>query len=199
MVKGTRVEVDHCPSCSGYWFDDGELTSVLGPVAPKRVEIPSNARRNEAKLCPRCETPLSWFCFPGTTTVVDACERCHGIWMDGGEGKRLRQSLSAPRMTCPSCQRAQPKGETCAFCGIVVARWHEARSESPEPKPEDSAPEAPADSSALRLRVAPEHYASFADFRTARRARRHAGRPKPTTVKAYLLQLIDDSLDRLLS
>jgi Zn-finger nucleic acid-binding protein len=37
-----RVEVDHCPSCGGYWLDHGELDKVL---AEKELEATVRAAR----------------------------------------------------------------------------------------------------------------------------------------------------------
>jgi len=125
-LRGSEVELDGCQSCGGLWFDGGELGAVLGPVAAERAQIPPHARANERLRCPRCGQALVWFCFPGTMTVVDACRGCQGVWLDGGEVKSLKAALDAPadEMACPKCGARQPTAESCARCGIVIARYH---------------------------------------------------------------------------
>ena len=143
-VRGTEVEIDSCPYCHGYWFDEGELTAVLGPRATLTNGIPAHAKDGQLE-CPRCARGvLSWFCFPGTTVVVDGCRTCGGLWLDGGEGKALRTALFKPspvEMTCPKCETRQPKAESCANCGVIVARYRplseRLNATPPPPAPEE--------------------------------------------------------------
>lgn len=177
MKRAPDVELDGCQKCGGLWFDKGELGAVLGPVARQRAQIPGHAKVNPRQRCPRCGDALAWFCFPGTTTVIDACRSCQGVWIDAGEAKSLQAALesSPDQMTCPKCQAVQPKGMSCAVCGIIIERYqsgYAAPAPRHAPQTSDSRPPPP---------------------RAAASPRSQGG------VKEALLAFIDDSLARLLS
>ncbi|MFP4028426.1 MAG: zf-TFIIB domain-containing protein [Candidatus Brocadiia bacterium] len=89
VLEMTGVVLDHCTKCHGIWFDGGELEQVI-EEAEKDLEIPSNAQQTE-RFCPRCETPLYSFNYPETEVKVDVCTGCHGMWLDSGEFKQIRQ------------------------------------------------------------------------------------------------------------
>jgi len=84
-LKSKQLEVDQCTQCKGIWFDTGELASILGKKAAKPFFIPKTAAISPFVVCPRCSENLYEFCYPGTTTAIDACEDCDGIWLDNKE------------------------------------------------------------------------------------------------------------------
>lgn len=143
MKRAPDVELDGCPKCGGLWFDAGELGAVLGPVAQRRAQIPAHAKVNERLRCPRCGDALAWFCFPGSTTVIDACRGCQGVWLDAGEAKSLQAALesSLDRMTCPKCHAVQPKGMSCAVCGIIIERYQTGHGAPAAPQRAPSSPQ----------------------------------------------------------
>ena len=87
------VIVDHCPTCSGIWFDEGELQQ--GIAAGGRNDLkemskvgPMQADHDvKAAMCPRDdEEPLARIPTPGRDDLyVDVCPKCGGVWYDGGE------------------------------------------------------------------------------------------------------------------
>ncbi len=176
MKRAPDVELDGCPKCGGLWFDKGELGAVLGPAAQQRAQIPAHAKVNERLRCPRCGDALAWFCFPGSTTIIDACRSCQGVWLDAGEAKSLQAALDSnlDEMSCPKCHAVQPKGISCAVCGIIIERY---QTDYVAPAPQ-RAPSSPGS------RPQPQPRAAV---------------PAQRGIKEALLAFIDDSFARLLS
>lgn len=109
--KGRSTAVDYCQGCQGIWFDDGELSSVIG-VPARNLSAPANARPS-ALQCPRCAKPLVLFPYPGTMVVIDGCRACRGVWLDGGEFQELakeRPTTGGPQPR-PKPQPPKPAGE----------------------------------------------------------------------------------------
>ena len=122
-LRQRDLELDSCPSCRGVWFDTGELDSLLGKRASPDFEIPQHAISHAGTQCPKCAAALYEFCYPGTLTLVDACKRCGGVWLDSREWKEISDELDpANRMTCPKCSATQKKAGSCASCGFVLDR-----------------------------------------------------------------------------
>ena len=96
-IQGTVIDV--CPSCSGIWFDTGELEEVLekldsphdvfqdGEEAGPNSNIPeSGAPRN----CPHCNLMMgkkNYKRFSGV--IVDIC-RFHGLYLDAHELEKIQ-------------------------------------------------------------------------------------------------------------
>jgi uncharacterized protein len=89
-VKGRRLTVDVCPSCTGIWFDADELAAAMGE-AGEPVRVPRQAKR-ASLCCPRCKEPLYSFLYPQTRVTVESCKRCGGFWLDAGEFQAIRQA-----------------------------------------------------------------------------------------------------------
>ena len=105
QFKGRPTVVDYCQKCQGIWFDDAELSSIIG-VPARNLSAPANARPSTLQ-CPRCAEPLVLFPYPGTMTVIDGCRTCRGVWLDGGEYQELAKNRPAtpapqPRPKLPS-------------------------------------------------------------------------------------------------
>jgi len=90
QLKGRPTDVDFCQTCQGIWFDDGELSSVIG-VPARNLSAPASARPS-AQKCPRCAEPLALFPYAGTMVVIDGCRTCRGVWLDGGEYQELAKN-----------------------------------------------------------------------------------------------------------
>ena len=105
QFRGRPTVVDYCQKCQGIWFDDAELSSIIG-VPARNLSAPANARPSTLQ-CPRCAKPLVLFPYPGTMTVIDGCRTCRGVWLDGGEYQELAKNRPAtpapqPRPKLPS-------------------------------------------------------------------------------------------------
>ncbi|MFW5844978.1 MAG: zf-TFIIB domain-containing protein [Planctomycetota bacterium] len=81
------VEVDVCPGCLATWYDDGELAALLRQAR----DVPGDRYRGRRSRyrCPHCDAVLTEYQFtnPGTL-LVDECERCGGVLLEGGEIER---------------------------------------------------------------------------------------------------------------
>lgn len=100
-----NVKVDVCWVCEGIWLDGKELEKVLEADSKdfKLIDIDREELdgKEVAELykeldaiigkCPKCaeEIILETTSYPRGISV-DVCPKCKGIWLDGGEIKKLR-------------------------------------------------------------------------------------------------------------
>jgi len=88
-IQAGEVELDSCETCHGIWFDhnelqrlgsrsSGDLSEVQGLLARELKPI-----ENRKRKCPSCSSPMSVRQKHGVE--LDMCQRCAGIWLDGGE------------------------------------------------------------------------------------------------------------------
>ena len=105
LIKYEQEGVLHCPSCHGYLIDTSALTRI------KKKELNTNEMldeqlKNELQLntttaisCPRCHLEMDKIqeCFPeiDIDVMVDYCESCKLLWLDGGEIVLLQQGYEA--------------------------------------------------------------------------------------------------------
>ena len=80
-----------CPTCSGVWLEQKDLDRLQEIVEVTWFElrhIPPPELQAELLTCPRC-TPARHLnkvqSDRDRKVVLDACEHCHGVWLDGGE------------------------------------------------------------------------------------------------------------------
>lgn len=133
-VRGRDTELDRCSRCHGVWFDDGQIAEIIGARAVDPLPIPPGAARMESIRCPRCSEALRRFSYPGTATVIDSCASCAGVWLDAGELEEIWRMRARSQMTCPVCSATQAESETCARCGVVIARAR-SRQQTVRPTP----------------------------------------------------------------
>jgi membrane associated rhomboid family serine protease/Zn-finger nucleic acid-binding protein len=91
-LRDHEARIDACVGCGGLWFDPGELANAIrthdpGAIPTDRVFESLGKRGGEAKLvCPRCRVNLVEYSLSDQNPLpVDACETCHGIWLEQGE------------------------------------------------------------------------------------------------------------------
>lgn len=86
------MDVDHCPSCRGWWLDALELERIieLNPREVRHRDSSASRADRDAKSplpCPHCGggqlIRLNSLERPGT--VLDTCTVCFGVWADAGE------------------------------------------------------------------------------------------------------------------
>lgn len=88
------IEVDTCPECHGIWFDNHELEHLLD-LAPKALKPLMKGKESEAAnarhgKCPRDASELLRVASAhDSTLILDTCVDCKGVWLDGGELRRL--------------------------------------------------------------------------------------------------------------
>ena len=90
-----EIEVDRCDTCSGIWFDSGELQRILGraTIAELRTKAKSSKTDDTKRAtCPRCrgEGKLVQVASLTSEIHIDTCAVCGGQWLDAGELEILR-------------------------------------------------------------------------------------------------------------
>ncbi|MFV8817721.1 MFS transporter [Haliea sp. E17] len=102
MTSYDGVEIDRCASCSGLWFDPGELEKLRSREAA--AELDTGARRTGKRHdsinrynCPRCGGKMMQMLNVDSGQVwYESCVSCHGSYLDAGELTALnREDLSA--------------------------------------------------------------------------------------------------------
>ena len=104
VVEHDGIELDHCPACTGTWFDRDELALLLdeatGAVgsqlrAAAVAALPAATTNEPGRRCPACRhTMRKANIGPGSRVLVDACPAGHGLWFDKGEVASLAADLA---------------------------------------------------------------------------------------------------------
>ena len=95
--QNLQIEVDQCSDCKGIWFDYGELQNIERVVEPVLFEfrkIPGTNDQLTALDCPFCDLHprMDKAEHPRDKHVImDICEHCSGIWLDGGELEAIQK------------------------------------------------------------------------------------------------------------
>jgi uncharacterized protein len=102
VVERNKIELDYCYKCRGVWFDAGELELLLksvglaehhnllrGILSSKEAETQENKRR-----CPICGKNMKKTNAAEHKVLVDACQRGHGLWFDGGELDQMLEEIT---------------------------------------------------------------------------------------------------------
>ena len=90
-VTVEEIEVDQCVTCSGIWFDIGELEKILdtGSISTLKNEVDNNQGHDAQKeKCPRCGgagNMVQATSLKNADAHIDSCSVCYGQWIDGGE------------------------------------------------------------------------------------------------------------------
>jgi len=94
LITIGEVELDYCISCSGVWFDPGELKDLTG----EDKDIPSdNLKFRPSKYtCPDCNTRMNEFVFKQPSNLlVDRCPFGHGVYLEKGEFERALDATAS--------------------------------------------------------------------------------------------------------
>jgi uncharacterized protein len=96
------VELDFCSSCQGIWFDHNELKSITPKNSQSPPEFsgllsrPLKSVDNRKRNCPSCQSLMSVKQRHGVE--LDLCQRCGGIWLDGGELRIVLETLQQEKI-----------------------------------------------------------------------------------------------------
>lgn len=102
VVEHEGIELDHCPECSGVWFDSGELELLLETMRlgtnvlslQSLLTSPEASSTERRRGCPICGKKMRKATIGHQPEVlVDACERGDGLWFDRGEVGQLITQL----------------------------------------------------------------------------------------------------------
>lgn len=105
--SGEKLEVDRCDACHGIFFDPGELEEILEQAETRQQRLSQHVDHQRLGVlieeetdtrdfqqvayvpCPDCEKLMNRRNFGARSgVIVDQC-RDHGVWLDGGELRRL--------------------------------------------------------------------------------------------------------------
>ena len=136
----SQVTLDVCPQCRGIWFDKGELQQTYSAEKLPQSLTDALVARRVPRACPRCRArlPLLGDRCPscGATAlltcpacqqtmrqreirnvVVDACDSCQGVWLDGGELQTLFEEFARQRREHVSA------GDVAAWTALDSLDW----------------------------------------------------------------------------
>jgi Zn-finger nucleic acid-binding protein len=98
-----RLQVERCLTCHGMFFNPGEIEALLDaqtnpvvwldPVQLEQIagDFGNTQREIAYQKCPMCEDRMTHFNFGGRSGVI--ADRCgtQGVWLEGGELRRLAE------------------------------------------------------------------------------------------------------------
>jgi Zn-finger nucleic acid-binding protein len=93
--EGVRAE--QCPKCQGHWIDGADLRVLESTVDPRLIEwrrLPSKELQVRELACPRCRPRAILKKVRSERdrhVLLDICDRCQGVWLDGGELAAIQQ------------------------------------------------------------------------------------------------------------
>jgi Zn-finger nucleic acid-binding protein len=143
-----RAVIDHCESCAGSFFDEGEMLKVLGKSADPEVWARANRTRTPCASelsCPRCFMrmhmhPLAHKQGGESIDVdVDFCPGCGGIWLDGGEVDSVMQ-IGARNLGADASKKAAHAGAERAAQGATQTATERGIKRAGAADPADAAP-----------------------------------------------------------
>ena len=97
--KFQGTEIDRCGTCDGIWFDMGERQELARAAGSESIDRGTNqdaALDDKARvLCPRDRVQMTRMVDPARPTVwFETCPVCHGVFLDAGEFRALKQDPS---------------------------------------------------------------------------------------------------------
>lgn len=149
-----EVETDACPKCNGMFFEEGEMGTFLkfSKDLPGYKDLMEKAK--PGITCPQCAARMKEIQYiPEKNLMVDHCEVCGGVWLDGGElaeakaiadGQDTRkvrllravwdmraQARGEVTLRCPKCEKMSVNAFTTSegveldFCSLCGGSWFE--------------------------------------------------------------------------
>lgn len=103
VVEHNQIELDYCTNCHGVWFDSGELELLLKSVGLEVEDLlttnllgsPEVESSEKKRKCPICGQKMKKTSIGQQPEIlIDACQRGHGMWFDGGEVAQLIKQLA---------------------------------------------------------------------------------------------------------
>lgn len=103
-IQYEGIQIETCDACQGEWLDAGELKHI---VQARETRFDEQERRAVAAavkitgvdieqadrdlVCPKCGGRTDALNYGGDTgIVIDKCPGCGGVWLDGGEMKKIQ-------------------------------------------------------------------------------------------------------------
>ncbi len=107
VMEFDGVELDHCSSCGGIWFDVDELALLFEEHAlltdESLIALPEAVTDETRRRCPHCRSTMRKVNIgPGQRVLVDVCPRGHGMFFDRGEVADLARGMFGDTDTLPA-------------------------------------------------------------------------------------------------
>lgn len=121
VVEQDKIELDHCTSCSGVWFDSGELQLMLERMGlegsalsvAKVTDLPGAKSAEKKRRCPICGQKMRKADIGQEPKVlIDVCPKGDGLWFDGGEIRQIIKQCAEK-----SCTELDSENRVLAFLG----------------------------------------------------------------------------------
>lgn len=92
-----KNQIERCSQCKGIWFNQDELRKSKDEedqfLKWLDVDLWKDSSKFQAstssKVCPVCKVNLYEVNYGGSGIKVDVCNKCKGIWLDGGEFQEI--------------------------------------------------------------------------------------------------------------
>ncbi len=113
VVEQDKIELDHCPDCSGVWFDSGELGLMLERMGldssalslAKVADLPEAKSAEKKRRCPICGRKMRKTNIGEEPKVlIDVCPKGDGLWFDGGEIHQIIKQCAEKPGTGPGSE-----------------------------------------------------------------------------------------------
>lgn len=111
VVEQDKIELDHCASCSGVWFDAGELELMLERLGldsralsiAQAADLPAAKSTEKKRRCPVCRRKMRKANIGQEPKVlIDICPNGDGLWFDGGEIQEIIKQCAAKSCAGPA-------------------------------------------------------------------------------------------------
>jgi len=98
IIERNQIELDHCLSCHGLWFDAEELELLFSSLEETEMArtldqfmaLPRRKIHERPLKCPRCRHKMDKVVVESDEAILlDRCRRGDGLWFDGGELHRM--------------------------------------------------------------------------------------------------------------
>lgn len=114
-VIGPDITIDECPKCHGIYLDSGELKKLIKDKKLSDYLTKDIGTQSKSELvCPRCGGLMD--IEKADDIEVDVCLSCHGVWLDVGELKDLKDKSK--------------EGFEADFFEKTEERWEDAQTKS---------------------------------------------------------------------
>jgi uncharacterized protein len=96
-VRPDDVEAQQCPKCEGHWLEGDALRQLESTVNVRLFEwrkLPPEELQMRDVECPRCRPKRVMKKVRSERdrhVLLDVCEQCHGVWLDGGELRAIQE------------------------------------------------------------------------------------------------------------
>jgi uncharacterized protein len=96
-VRPDDVEAQQCPQCEGHWLEGEDLRRLESTVNVRLFEwrkLPPDELQTRELACPRCKPRQAMKKVRSERdrhVLLDVCERCQGVWLDGGELRAIQE------------------------------------------------------------------------------------------------------------